>query len=71
MGVLIEDWRRVATKAWSVRWLVLANALALAPEFVGGLNGVVDDRTMVRLVLVANIAALVSRFLKQPEKPGA
>lgn len=71
---LIDDWRAVASKAWSVRWLLVANALAAAPMLTEGLDGVVSPRTFLLLTMLANMAALVSRFLKQgdaPEKPGA
>lgn len=69
--VLIDDWRDVAAKAWSVRWIVLGNLLALAPMLADGLDGVISDRAMLKVVLVTNIAALIGRFLKQPGKGDA
>lgn len=68
---LIDDWKRVLLEAWSVRWIVLANLLGAAPMLIDGLDGQVKPRTLAVLVLLANVAALISRFIKQPEKPGA
>lgn len=69
---IIDEWRHVLLKAWSVRWLLLANVLGALPELVSGLDQYLTPQAMVRLMLIVNIGALVSRFIKQDNiKPGA
>jgi hypothetical protein len=65
---LIDDARRVLFKAWSVRWLLISNALGAAPALVEGLDDFISPRAALKLMLVANVAALVSRFIKQDVK---
>lgn len=69
---LIDDAKHVLFKAWSVRWILIANALGMAPSLVDGLDAYVSPHTMLLLMMLANCAALVSRFIKQDNiKPGA
>jgi hypothetical protein len=66
---LIENWKHVLLKAWSVRWIVIANVLGAAPLAVDGLADAMSPRAYASIVLLANIAALVSRFIKQDNIP--
>ena len=69
---LIDNWKQVLAKAWSVRWLLVANLLGAAPVLAEGLDEYVSPRSMLLVMLIANIAALVSRFIKQDlDKDGA
>lgn len=66
---LIDNWQHVLLKAWSVRWIVIANVLGAAPLLIDGLSDVVSPRSYALLVLMANCAALVARFIKQDNIP--
>jgi hypothetical protein len=74
MVKMIEEWKEVLLKAWSVRWIVFANALGAAPSLVDNLDAYVDPHTMIKVMMVANFLALMSRFMKQSnmgDKPNA
>lgn len=62
---LIDDAKEVLLKAWSVRWLLIANLLGMLPMLVDGMADYLSPRSALLLMLLANIAALVSRFIKQ------
>jgi hypothetical protein len=66
---LIDNWRHVLLKAWSVRWILVGNVLGALPLMIDGLDGVVSPRAYAGLVLAANVGALVSRFIKQDNIP--
>lgn len=66
---LIPNWRAVAAKAWSVRWIVVAGLLSGAevlltafPDVLGLPRGVLAGATGVVTML-----ALIARFCAQPE----
>jgi hypothetical protein len=67
---LIDNAKQVLLKAWSVRWILIANALGAAPALVDGLDDYVSPHTTMKLMLLTNIAALVSRFIKQDSVSG-
>jgi hypothetical protein len=68
---LIDDAKEVLLKAWSVRWILVANALGAAPSLVDGLDSYVSAHTMLKVMILANFAALASRFIKQDNIGGA
>lgn len=62
---LIEDWRHVLARAWSVRWIAASALLAAFPAFVDSVAVYVSPQTALKLTLAANVAALLARFIKQ------
>ena len=68
---LLDDWRRVARRAWSIRLSIVA-ALFTAAEVVVPLFGDVLQDVMPRGVFVllafsASIGAAIARLVAQPE----
>lgn len=61
---LVDDWRVVARKAWSVRFMALSG-LAQVVDFLGLLSDYVPPEYMRVLVFASVGAAIVSRFVKQ------
>lgn len=66
---LIDDAKHVLLRAWSVRWLLVANVLGVLPDLVSGIDAYVEPKTMVRILLIVNVCAMVSRFIKQENIP--
>ena len=65
--VLLEDWRRIARRAWSIRLSIVA-AVFTAAEVVAPLFGDVLPRgVFVLLAFIASIGAAVARLVAQPE----
>ena len=64
---LLEDWRKVARRAWSIRLSVVA-AIFTAAEVVAPLFGDVLPRGLfVLLAFSASIGAAIARLVAQPE----
>jgi len=64
---LLDDWRRVARHAWSIRLSVVA-AIFTAAEVVVPLFGDVLPRgVFVLLAFSASIGAAIARLVAQPE----
>jgi hypothetical protein len=64
---LVDDWRRILARAWSVRFMVLATVLGsievLLPFFADGMRRGVFAAAMV----LVSLAALVARIVAQPK----
>ena len=64
---LLDDWRRVARRAWSIRLSIVA-AIFTAAEVVVPLFGDVLPRgVFVMLAFSASIGAAIARLVAQPE----
>ncbi len=64
---LLDDWRRVARRAWSIRLSIVA-AIFTAAEVVVPLFGDVLPRgAFVLLAFSASIGAAIARLVAQPE----
>ena len=64
---LLDDWRRVARRAWSIRLSIVA-AIFTAAEVVVPLFGDVLPRGLfVLLAFSASIGAAIARLVAQPE----
>ncbi len=68
---LLDDWRRVLRRAWSIRFSLLAAAFTAAevvvPLFGDVLLDVMPRGAFVLLAFVASIGATVARIVAQPE----
>ena len=69
---LLDDWRRVLRRAWSIRFSLLAAAFTAAevvvPLFGDVLpRGPVPRGAFVLLAFAASIGATVARIVAQPE----
>ena len=64
---LLDDWRKIARRAWSVRLSIVA-AIFTAAEVVVPLFGDVLPRgVFVLLAFAASIGAAIARLVAQPE----
>jgi len=68
---LLDDWRRVLRRAWSIRFSLLAAAFTAAEVVVPLLGDVLLDvmprGAFVLLAFAASIGATVARIVAQPE----
>lgn len=68
---LLDDWRRVLRRAWSIRFSLLAAAFTAAevvvPLFGDVLLDVMPQGAFVLLAFAASIGATVARIVAQPE----
>jgi hypothetical protein len=65
--VFLEDWRKIARRAWSIRLSIVA-AVFTAAEVVMPLFGDALPRgVFVLLAFIASIGATVARLVAQPE----
>jgi len=68
---LLDDWRRVLRRAWSIRLSLLAAAFTAAevvvPLFGDVLLDVMPRGAFVLLAFAASIGATVARIVAQPE----
>lgn len=68
---LLDDWRRVLRRAWSIRFSLLAAAFTAAevvvPLFGDLLLDVMPRGAFVLLAFAASIGATVARIVAQPE----
>ena len=68
---LLDDWRRVLRRAWSIRFSLLAAAFTAAevvvPLFGDVLPDVMPQGAFVLLAFAASIGATLARIVAQPE----
>lgn len=68
---LLDDWRRVLRRAWSIRFSLLAAAFTAAevvvPLFGDVLLDVIPRGAFVLLAFAASMGATVARIVAQPE----
>ena len=68
---LLDDWRRVLRRAWSIRFSLLSAAFTAAevvvPLFGDVLLDVMPRGAFVLLAFAASIGATVARIVAQPE----
>lgn len=68
---LLDDWRRVLRRAWSIRFSLLAAAFTAAevvvPLFGDVLRDVMLRGAFVLLAFAASIGATLARIVAQPE----
>ncbi|MBS4038041.1 MAG: hypothetical protein KGZ46_07835 [Hydrogenophaga sp.] len=64
---LLDDWRKIARRAWSIRLSIVA-AIFTAAEVVVPLFGDVLPRgAFVLLAFAASVGAAIARLVAQPE----
>ncbi len=68
---LIEDWQKVLTKAWSVKFNILAIIFGATEAVLPQLQDAIPPGTFAVLAALAAGASLVSRLLAQKEFPNA
>jgi hypothetical protein len=64
---LIDNWKAVATKAWSMRLALLSAVLSAAEVALPYLDGAMPRGMFAVLALVVSISAAVARLIAQPE----
>lgn len=64
---LIDDWRKVLRKAWSMKLAVLAAMFSAAEVVLPFAGDVVPPRAMAALALVTALGAALTRILYQPK----
>lgn len=62
---LVQDWKRVLRKAWSVRLNLLAVALTGATAALPAFMGVVPPMWLLALCTIVPLAAAVARLVAQ------
>ncbi len=65
--VLLEDWRRIARRAWSIRLSIVAAVFTAAEVVVPLFGDVLPRGVFVLLAFIASIGAAVARLVAQPE----
>jgi len=65
--VLLEDWRKIARRAWSIRLSIVAAVFTAAEVVVPLFGDVLPRGVFVLLALFASIGAAVARLVAQPE----
>lgn len=63
---LLEDWRQVLRRAWSIRFSLMAAALTAAEVVVPLFGDVLPRGAFVLLAFVCSIGATVARIVAQP-----
>lgn len=72
--MLLDDWREIAAKAWSVRLIILAGVLSGAEAALPIMRetleplGLIPPGAFAILSAVVSAGALVARVLAQPDK---
>lgn len=64
---LIDNWRAVAVKAWSMRLVVLSAILSGAEVALPLFSDAIHRGTFAGLAIVVSLAAAVSRLVAQPK----
>ena len=64
---LLDDWRRVLRRAWSIRFSLLAAAFTAAEVVVPLFGDVLPRGAFVLMAFAASIGATVARIVAQPE----
>jgi len=65
--VLLEDWRKIARRAWSIRLSIVAAVFTAAEVMVPLFGDVLPRGAFVLLAFIASIGAAVARLVAQPE----
>jgi hypothetical protein len=65
--VPLEDWRRIARRAWSIRLSIVAAVFTAAEVVVPLFGDVLPRGVFVLLAFIASIGAAVARLVVQPE----
>lgn len=66
---LLDDWKRVALRAWSMRLWALATVLGLLEQLLPVLpyfEGLLPARTLAMLSIICGAAGLIARVIGQP-----
>lgn len=58
---LLENWREIAAKAWSVRLIALAGAIDIAAQITPAIGDLIPWWLTVGILLAAMIARLVKQ----------
>lgn len=69
--MLIPDWKRILTKAWSVRLMYLAGALSAIEAVLPLFQSRIPHGLFAIGTLVITFAAVVARLVAQPKMYGA
>jgi len=64
---LLDDWRRVARRAWSFRFSLIAAAFTAAEVVIPLFGDVLPRGVFVLLAFSASIGAAIARLVAQPE----
>lgn len=64
---LIDNWKAVATKAWSMRLVLLSAVLSAAEVALPYLDGAMPRGTFAILAMAVSVSAAVARLVAQPE----
>jgi len=64
---LLDDWRKIARRAWSVRLSIVAAIFTAAEVVVPMFGDVLPRGLFVLLAFSASIGAAVARLVAQPE----
>ena len=64
---LLDDWRRVARRAWSFRFSLVAAVFTVAEVVVPLFGDVLPRGVFVLLAFSASIGAAIARLVAQPE----
>ena len=65
--VLLEDWRKIARRAWSIRLSIVAAVFTAAEVVVPLFGDVLPRGAFVLFAFIASIGAAVARLVAQPE----
>jgi len=65
--VLLEDWRKIARRAWSIRLSIVAAVFTAAEVVVPLFGDALPRGVFVLLAFVTSIGAAVARLVAQPE----
>ena len=64
---LLDDWRKIVRRAWSIRFSLLAAAFTAAEVVVPIFGDVLPCGAFVLLAFAASIGATIARIVAQPE----
>ena len=64
---LLDDWRRVLRRAWSIRFSLLAAAFTAAEVVLPFMGDVLPRGLFVLLAFAASLGATVARLVAQPK----
>lgn len=63
---LIDNWKAVATQAWSMRFMYAATALGALELALPALDGLLPPRTFAIATVAVTALALIARLVSQP-----
>jgi hypothetical protein len=64
---LLDDWRKIARRAWSIRLSIVAACFTAAEVVVPLFGDVLPRGVFVLLAFSASIGAAIARLVTQPE----